>query len=134
MNPHHQQKDSADCIMTRLRQASACPDRLRGPHGPLVNGYCVLYRDHSDRTLKLTIHLHLVPRLRKVKVYIDSPHMSCWLVQGNLFALLPYTDKREAHAAKNMCGLNYNIRQYVQIEEQIYFRNKKSCFSSPVIK
>ena len=52
--------------------------------------------------------------------------MSCWFVQGNFFALLPCAFSREAHASNNMCGLNCNVGQHVQIEENTYFRKKKT--------
>jgi hypothetical protein len=41
------------------------PDRLRGPSGPLYNGYRVFPEGKGGRDVMLTTHHLLVPRLRK---------------------------------------------------------------------
>ena len=43
---------------------SRSPCRLWGPHNLLLNGYRDLSRRQSGRDVKLTTHVHLVPRLR----------------------------------------------------------------------
>jgi hypothetical protein len=53
-------------------------DRLSGPPHPLSNGYrCIFLQDLSGRGVKFTVHLHLVPRLRMVGLYLHSPTCLC---------------------------------------------------------
>jgi len=61
------------------------PGRLSGPPSLLHNGYRgLLRRDYSDRNVKLTTHLHLVPRLKMRGDIPPLPHTSsCRGVQLN---------------------------------------------------
>jgi hypothetical protein len=47
-------------------------------------GTTVLSRQYGGRGLKLTIHLHLVMRLRMTELYLYYPHMPSWHGQGTL--------------------------------------------------
>jgi hypothetical protein len=50
------------------------PDWLWGPLSLLSNGYRWFFpRGKSSRGMKLTTHLHLVPRSKMVELYISSP-------------------------------------------------------------
>jgi hypothetical protein len=54
------------------------PDRFWGSPSLLSNGYRGLFsRGYSGRGVKLTTHLHLVPRSRMVAIH-PLPHMSPW--------------------------------------------------------
>jgi hypothetical protein len=50
-------------------------DRLWGPLSLLFNGYLgsTFSEGKSGRIVKLTIHLHRVPRYRMVELYLHSP-------------------------------------------------------------
>jgi hypothetical protein len=84
--------------MTLLNLSSPSrPDRLWGPPNVLSNGYGGLFPLWwSVRCVKLTTHLQLVPRSRKVALYIPSPirpyaFMEWCLIrsaQGQLYLLL----------------------------------------------
>jgi hypothetical protein len=50
------------------------PDRLCGPLTFLSKGYWGLFpKGETGRSVKLTTHLHLVPRSRLVELYFHSP-------------------------------------------------------------
>jgi hypothetical protein len=50
------------------------PDRLWGPFSRLSNGYMRRFPfEYSDRGVKVTICLHLLPRSRMVALYLHSP-------------------------------------------------------------
>jgi hypothetical protein len=58
----------------RFFSSPECPDQSCGPSSLLSNGYRVLYpRGYSGRGVKLTTHLHLVPRSRKLQRNFHSP-------------------------------------------------------------
>jgi hypothetical protein len=49
------------------------PDLIWGPPTLLLKGYCgLITRQESGRGVKLTIHLHLVSRLRMMELYLHS--------------------------------------------------------------
>jgi hypothetical protein len=61
-------------VGSRIFPSPRRSDRLWGPHNFLSNGYWGLFpRGQSGRDVKLTTHLQLVPRSRKVDLYIHSP-------------------------------------------------------------
>jgi hypothetical protein len=50
------------------------PDRMWGPPRFIPNGYQGLFiPGYNGRVVMLTTHLHLVPRLRTVELYLHSP-------------------------------------------------------------
>jgi hypothetical protein len=50
------------------------PDRLSGPPSLLSNAYLELFPlGYSGRSVKITTHLHIVPRPRLVNLYLRSP-------------------------------------------------------------
>jgi hypothetical protein len=60
--------------MARFISSPQCPDRLWVSPNLLSNGYRGRFpREQSGRSVKLTTHLHLVPRSRMVAVYLHSP-------------------------------------------------------------
>jgi hypothetical protein len=61
-------------VLSIIFTSPCCPDRLWGQTSLLSNGYRGLFpRGYSGRSVKLTTHLQLVPRSRKVGLYIHSP-------------------------------------------------------------
>jgi hypothetical protein len=88
------------------------PRQSLGPSSLLFNGYCELFpRGQSGRDVKLTAHLHQVPRLWMSAAipYLHSSHMS-WGVIGQL-----YLDRKDLSVFKNMAatcagrGLSVNL-------------------------
>jgi hypothetical protein len=63
----------------RLFSTPVRPDRLWGPFSFLYNG-CreICPRGPGGRGVKLTTHLHLMPRSRMVALYLQSSNMSSW--------------------------------------------------------
>jgi hypothetical protein len=55
----------------RFLSSPQLPDRLWGPPSLLSNGH----RGEGGRCVKLTTHLHLMPRSRKVELYLHSPYV-----------------------------------------------------------
>jgi hypothetical protein len=60
--------------MGRFFSSPQHTDRPWGPPSPGSNGYRGLFPwDYSSRGVKLTTHLHLVPKSRMVELYFHSP-------------------------------------------------------------
>jgi hypothetical protein len=58
----------------RFLSSPLCQKRLWGPPSLLSNGYQDLFTwEQSGRGMKLTTHLHLVPRSRMEELYLHSP-------------------------------------------------------------
>jgi len=66
--------------------------RLWGPPSLLFNKYCAVTWKHSGWGMKLTTHLHLVPRLR-ITGAILVLHPSCAFIActGTALPLVPFT-------------------------------------------
>jgi hypothetical protein len=65
-----------------------CPPRL------LLSAYRGLFpREHISQGMKVTAHLHLVPRLGTSGVIFPLPSMSCWRAQGKFY---PYKRHRQS--------------------------------------
>jgi hypothetical protein len=83
-------RDSVVGIATRYRLESpgieswwgeifrTCPDRVQGPPSLLYYGYRVFPGGKGGRRAMLTTHPLLVPRLRRVELYLHSPYGSSW--------------------------------------------------------
>jgi hypothetical protein len=72
--------------------SSQCPDLLGGPLSLLSNGHRRLFPlGQSGGRLKLTTHVHLVPRLRKLGAIPTLPHTSSWHREYTFtFMLVPF--------------------------------------------
>jgi hypothetical protein len=67
----HQNKFSTS--IKNLFSSSQRPDPLWRPPSLLSNEYRGFSRGYSSRSVKLTIHLHLVPRSRTLELCLRSP-------------------------------------------------------------
>ena len=66
-----------------------CSDCLWSPSSLLFNGNKVFFTERqSGQGVKLTNHLHLVPRLRMTGDIPELPHMPSWQSQGQLYLYL----------------------------------------------
>jgi hypothetical protein len=66
-------RGSTPSKVKRFFSSTQHPDGLWGPPSFAYNGYRQLFpRGWSGRGVKVTIHLHLVPRLRKMELYLHS--------------------------------------------------------------
>jgi hypothetical protein len=67
---------SIPCRRKRFFSTPKCPDRLLGPYSLLSNEYRGPFpRAYSGRSIKLTTHLHPVPRWRIVERYLHFPYI-----------------------------------------------------------
>jgi hypothetical protein len=75
----------------RFPVGAPSPDRLWGPPSLLSNGYLGIFlRDLGGRGVKLTTHLHLVPKLRIRGAIPPLHHTSSWRGDAS-YVLLPGT-------------------------------------------
>jgi hypothetical protein len=66
-------------VRSRILSSPCRPDRLWGPSSYLSNGYRGLFpRGQSGRSVKLTIHLQLMPRSRKCGSIYPLPLAPSW--------------------------------------------------------
>jgi hypothetical protein len=72
------------------------PDRLQGPTSILYNGYRLFPGDKGGRSVMLTTHPLLVPRLRKRWAI---PPLTLWVFLGLLWGSLYFTEVKGMHLA-----------------------------------
>jgi hypothetical protein len=66
-------RDSIPGRGKRFSSIPKSPERLWGPHSLLFNEYRRLFPGENGRGVKLTTHLHIMPRSRVVELYLHSP-------------------------------------------------------------